>query len=124
MGTHIKQIYTNSELELTVNGVDYTVDVTAHADYYYDAGRMYMSNGDPGYPPESEFEIEEVDAVWRNTDGEEITPTEEMTEALESTLQDADGWEDEEPLDSEPDYDYYEEREMARWEAECDRAGV
>ena len=122
MGTHTKQYYNNDALALTVNGVDYTVDVTAHADYYYDAGRMYMRNGDPGYPPESEFNIEDVEAVWHDVDGKIVTPTEEMTDALEDYLQDADGWEDKEP--PEPDYDYYEEREMARWEAECDRAGV
>lgn len=123
MGTHTKQTYTNSELELTVNGVDYTVDVTAHADYYYDAGRMYMRNGDPGYPPESELTIEDVDAVWYDADGKKVdNVTEEMTDALENALQEEDGWEEDKP--PEPDYDYYEEREMARWEAECDRAGV
>ena len=122
MGTHTKQIYTNSELSLTVNDVEYTVDVTAHADYYYDAGCMYMRNGDPGYPPESELTIEDVDAVWRDAEGEKVEATEEMTTALEDYLQDADGWEENEP--PEPDYDYYEEREMARWEAECDKAGV
>ncbi len=122
MGHHTKQTYTNSELELTVNGVDYTVDVTAHADYYYDAGRMYMSNGDPRYPPESELNIEDVDAVWYDADGKKVdNVTEEMTDALESALQDEDGWEENEP--PEPDYDYYEEREMAKWEAECARMG-
>lgn len=122
MGHHTKQTYTNSELELTVNGVDYTVDVTAHADYYYDAGRMYMRNGDPGYPPESELNIEDVEAVWYDADGKKVdTVTEEMTDALESALQDEDGWEEDEP--PEPDYDYYEEREMAKWEAECARMG-
>lgn len=122
MGTHTKQTYTNSELELTVNGVDYTVDVTAHADYYYDAGRMYMRNGDPGYPPESELTIEDVDAVWYDADGNKVdNVTEEMTDALESTLQDEDGWEEDEP--PEPDYDYYEERAIAKYEADCERMG-
>ena len=122
MGTHTKQYYKNDALALTVNGVDYTVDVTAHADYYYDAGRMYMRNGDPGYPPESDLNIEDVEAVWHDADGKVVEATEEMTTALEDYLQDSDEWEENEP--PEPDYDYYEEREMARWEAECDRAGV
>ena len=122
MGHHTKQTYTNSELELTVNGVDYTVDVTAHADYYYDAGRMYMRNGDPGYPPESELTIEDVDAVWYDADGKKVEATEEMTTALEDYLQDADGWEDCE-YDDEPDYDYYEERAIAKYEADCERMG-
>ena len=122
MGTHTKQLYKNDALALTVNGVDYTVDVTAHADYYYDAGRMYMRNGDPGYPPESDLNIEDVNAVWHDEDGKQVKATEDMTTALEDYLQDSDEWEENEP--PEPDYDYYEEREMARWEAECDRAGV
>ena len=123
MGYHTKQIYTNEELELTVNGVNYTIDVTAYADYYYDSGRMYMSNGDPGYPPESEFTIEDVDASWYDADGNKVDATEEMHNALEAYLQNADGWEDKEPLDPEPDYDYYEEREIAKYEADCERMG-
>ena len=121
MGHHIKQTYTNSELELTVNGVDYTVDVTAHADYYYDAGRMYMRNGDPGYPPESELTIEDVDAVWYDADGKEVEVTEEMIDALEGYLQDTDGWEEDDP--PEPDYDYYEEAAIEKYEADCARMG-
>jgi hypothetical protein len=123
MGTHTKQFYKNDALALTVNGVDYTVDVTAHADYYYDAGRMYMRNGDPGYPPESEFEIEDVDAVWYDADGKKVDAiTEEMTDALNDALEDVDGWEDCE-YEDEPDYDYYEEREIAKYEADCARMG-
>lgn len=122
MGTHTKQFYKNDALELTVDGKDYTVDVTAHADYYYDAGRMYMRNGDPGYPPESELTIEDVDAVWYDTDGKKVdNVTEEMTDALESTLQDEDGWEEDEP--PEPDYDAYEDWAIAKYEAECERMG-
>ena len=33
----------------------YEVDVTFS--YYYDAGRSYMSNGDPGYPSEESLDI-------------------------------------------------------------------
>ena len=120
MGHHTKQFYKNDELEITVNGVDYTVDVTAHADYYYDAGRMYMRNGDPGYPPESELTIEDIEAVWYDEDGNKVEATEEMINALESALQDEE-WETEEP--PEPDYDDYEERAIAKYEADCARMG-
>lgn len=122
MGHHTKQTYTNSELELTVNGVDYTVDVTAHADYYYDAGRMYMRNVDPGYPPESELTIEDVNAIWYDADGKKVdNVTEEMTDTLEAALQDEDGWEEDEP--PEPDYDAYEEAAIEKYEADCIRMG-
>lgn len=93
MGHHTKQFYKNDDLDITVDGKNYTVDVTARADYYYDAGCMYRRNGDPGDPPESEFEIEEVNAVWHDEDGNVVEATEEMTDALENYLQDADGWE-------------------------------
>ena len=43
---------------------------------------------------------------------------EELNEYLRSKVD----WEDCEP--PEPDYDYYEEREMERWEAELDRYGL
>lgn len=122
MGTHTKLTYTKSGLALTVNGVDYTVDVKASADYYYDAGRMYMRNGDPGYPPESELTIENVEAVWYDTDYNTVEATEEMTDALESVLQDSDEWEDCE--DDGPDADYYEEQAMERWERQLDRYGM
>lgn len=121
MGTHTKQFYKNDALEFTVDEKNYTVDVTACADYYYDAGCMYMRNGDPGYPPESEFTIEKVEAVWYDENGNQVEATEEMTEALEDYLQDTDGWEVDEP--PEPDNDCYEEREIAKCEADCERMG-
>lgn len=36
-----------------------TVDIYVRYNWYYDPGVMYMSNGDPGYPEESEIEIKE-----------------------------------------------------------------
>ena len=42
-------------------------------------------------------------------------------EELEKRILDED-WEESDP--PEPDYDYYEEREIARWEAELDRYGL
>lgn len=51
-----------------------------------------------------------------------MEPTEEMNEELNEYLRSKVDWEDCEP--SEPDYDYYEEREMERWEAELDRYGL
>lgn len=34
--------------------------LTVTFSYYYDPGRYYMPNGDPGYPPEESFDIEDV----------------------------------------------------------------
>lgn len=60
---------------------------------YYDPGRMYMPNGDPGYPPEWEGEItsdisgdviEDWDNIWQNPDGNICS----YSEALEGFLDD------------------------------------
>lgn len=119
MGTYTKQFYENDALDITVDGKNYIVDVKASADYYYDPGCMYRRNGDPGDPPESEFSIEEVEAVWKDEDGNIVPSTEEMNEALRDKLQDLDGWESEEA--PEPDYDYYQERIREKLEAERKR---
>lgn len=55
-----KASYSNDDLEIEIDGVFYSVDVEATASYYHDDGRMYMRNGDPGYPPDDDFEIDEV----------------------------------------------------------------
>lgn len=36
-----------------------SVDIYVRYDWYHDPGQMYMPNGDPGYPEESEIEIRE-----------------------------------------------------------------
>lgn len=38
----------------------YEIEFSANGTYYYDSGRMYMPNGDPGYPPEEDFDVDEV----------------------------------------------------------------
>lgn len=105
-----KGTYSNDDLELDVGDITYKVSVEASASYYYSPGRMYMSNGDPGYPEESELEIEDVSSTWYEVDEDgnekEVTATPEMESALDDYLYDMD-------LDnwgfSDPDYDDYEE---------------
>lgn len=45
--------YTGS-VQSSIGLIEYTV--SCKADYYYDLGRMYMPNGDPGYPPEEGYD--------------------------------------------------------------------
>lgn len=70
------------------------VNVEATANYYYSPGRMYMRNGDPGYPSEEELDIEDVDATWYEVDEDgnetEVEPTSEMKSALDDYLNDLD----------------------------------
>jgi hypothetical protein len=42
------------------------IEVTVSYNWYYAPGQMYLSNGDPGYPDESEIEITE----WETTEEE------------------------------------------------------
>ena len=36
------------------------IPLTVSFSYYYDPGRYYMDNGDPGYPPEESFDIDDI----------------------------------------------------------------
>lgn len=83
----MKVKYTNDALELEVDCVPYVVNVDATADYTYDPGRMYMANGDPGYPPEESFELDTVDAVWYDEEGNEVVATDAMTTSLYDYLE-------------------------------------
>lgn len=109
------QYYDNDDLELEVGEVLYSVNVHAEGTYSYSSATRWE-------PEDSNFEIDEVDAIWTDEDGNTVEPTEEMKKALRAYLCSKVDWEDCEP--PEPDYDYYEEREMARWEAELDRCGL
>lgn len=99
--------YSNDDLELDVNDKTYRVAVEASTSYYFSPGRMYIPNGDPGYPDESDFELQGVNAIWYQYDEEtddetEVKPTTEREVALDEYLNDLDLDEWNEP---EPDYD-------------------
>lgn len=82
--------YNDDNLELEVADTVYLVRVHAVADYAYTPGRMYMDDGDPGYPPEDELTVTDIDAVWLDENDKVVQPTEEMTTALEKYLNDMD----------------------------------
>lgn len=99
---------------------EYEATVHASGTYTFVKGRRYMANGDPGYPDEEDFEIDDVDVEAVFKDGEEVPYTEDMDSAIDSALYDVD-WEDDDP--PEPDYDYYEEAAIEEYEADCIRMG-
>lgn len=82
--------YKNDDLLIAVGDKNYTVDVNASCSYWYQPAKMYLANGDPGYPEESEFELTDVSAVWHDEDDNEVEPTKEMEAALEQYLYDMD----------------------------------
>lgn len=82
--------YDDDGLEIEVADTVYLVRVYATAAYTYTHGRMYMDNGDPGYPPEDDLKIAVINAVWLDENDKEVEPTEEMTTALEKYLNEMD----------------------------------
>ena len=83
--------YSNDDLELEFEDKDYRVEVNAIAVEYHEPGCMYLSNGDPGYPPDDDFELKSVESIWyliTDEDGSEIRiePSKRMTWALEDWL--------------------------------------
>lgn len=109
-----RAIYRDDDVQLEINNKWYRVDVEAEASYYYSPGRMYMRNGDPGYPPDESFDIDDIYATWYEMIGDsedeiEVTPTREMEDVLEDYLKDLDRW----TFDSDDSYyyDYPDERD-------------
>lgn len=85
--------YSNDNLDFEFEDKNYRVEVNATAVEYHEPGRMYLSNGDPGYPPDDDFELKSVDSIWyliTDEDGSEIRvePSKQMTWALNDWLVD------------------------------------
>lgn len=105
----------------TLNEEEYEAQVSARATYSYRPGKRWLKNGDPGYPDESDFEIDDVEVEAVSKDDVEIPYDEDtMYDSIESALNDVD-WEDDDP--PEPDYDDYEEAAIAKYESDCIRMG-
>ena len=65
---------------------DVTVDFVATGTHYYSPGCMYRRNGDPGDPPEDEYNVDRIDiTAAHNDDGECLSC---LTEAQLDRLED------------------------------------
>lgn len=111
-----RAFYENDKFQFTFNNFDYVASLSAEADWSYDAGRWWMPNGDPGYPPSEDFDITDVKVKWcRNKDtDEEVAVTDGMREAIDDALYDTDyndwsGYCDDGPEYDEPECDPWEE---------------
>lgn len=93
------------------NNEEYEADVLARGTYSFRKGRMYMRNGDPGYPDEESFEIDdiEVEAVF-DAEGNEVSYTEDMYDCIEEALNDVD-WEIDDYEPPEPEDDWINEED-------------
>lgn len=95
--------------------LEYSATVTG--DYYFQKGRMYMPNGDPGYPDEEDTEgpfLDEIQEVYimdingnyiEESEADHIYETyqEEIDKAIEEDVENTD-WYDCDWEDPEPDY--------------------
>ena len=109
MGTDISF---DGNVNVSYKGNDYIVKVKAKANYYYDSGRMYMPNGDPGYPPEEDFEVTDfeiysvMDSYENTIEGFDVT--EDFKDCVLDELYEVNWDEWEFPEEEEPDYDWEE----------------
>lgn len=82
----VKQRYINDNLELEVEGVTYHVSVDAEGTYTHEKETRW----DPEY---SDFELEEVTAIWSDENDNIVTETVEMDRALRAYLETKADWE-------------------------------
>lgn len=82
----IKTYYNDDVFEYTYKDKDYRIELEAAAEEIHTPGCIDPNNS---YPPEDDFELKSVDAVWylvTDEDEIEVQPTKEMAEALEDWL--------------------------------------
>lgn len=80
------------ELEFEYEDKLYSIECTAYGTYSYYPGCMYMRNGDPGYPPEENFDVDKVEAIWRDEDGNKVEEAKDMRDALIEHFEDNPEW--------------------------------
>ncbi|MBP3622027.1 MAG: hypothetical protein J6J16_09735 [Lachnospiraceae bacterium] len=62
MQTYCRNYY-NPDYRIEYKGTEYSVMVSAYGEGWYTPGTMYRSNGDPGDPPDGDWEIKEIDIL-------------------------------------------------------------
>lgn len=55
--------YNNHDYRIEHEGIEYSVHVSAYGEGWYEPGSLYRSNGDPGDPPDGDWEIKEVEIL-------------------------------------------------------------
>lgn len=122
MGTRTK-VHWDGDVNFTYQERDLVATVSATAEHWYQAGRRYMPNGDPGYPEEDEIDDVnfEVTVVRDAETDETVVYVEDMYDYVDAAIQETAEWEDDEP--DEPDYDDYDDAAVEHYEADCIRMG-
>lgn len=55
--------YKNDDLEIWIGDKEYSGSVEAYGEGWYEPGTMYRRNGDPGDPPDGDWDIKEVEVL-------------------------------------------------------------
>lgn len=55
--------YKNDDLEIWIGDKEYSGSVEAYGEGWFTPGTMYRSNGDPGDPPDGDWDIKEVEVL-------------------------------------------------------------
>ena len=96
MGNSTVKISYTGNVKLTFDNKEYSVDVKATADYWYQPMVMYFSDGS-GQPEDWDYEIDSIDCTWYELGKEgnktQIIPNEDMLEDLEEWLYENAEWE-------------------------------
>jgi hypothetical protein len=88
---------------------DVTVDFIATGTHYYSPGCMYRRNGDPGDPPEDDYEVESIDITSAHDDNGEclsrLTDAKigELEEKIASAIDNGDYEPEDDYMDPEED---------------------
>jgi hypothetical protein len=82
--------YENDAFSFEVDGDQYSCEVSAEAEYCYEPMVMYYKDGS-GYPGSEELEIEKLEIKnVKDVDGNVVSLTDEMEEAVDNKLQEMD----------------------------------
>ena len=85
-----KLTYESDDFSFEVNGDQYTCEVKAEAEYFYEPMVMYYKDG-TGHPGSEELEIEELEIKnVKDIDGNIVSLTDEMEGAVNDKLYDMD----------------------------------
>lgn len=85
-----KLTYESDDFNFEVDGDQYICEVTAEAEYFYEPMVMYYKDG-TGHPGSEELEIEELEIKnVKDIDGNIVSLTDKMEEAVNDKLCDMD----------------------------------
>lgn len=100
--------YSCDGYEVEVDDVSYIFCLYAEAEYSYTPGRMYMRNGDPGYPDDEELEVTHIEiSIVTELDSGKIVTDKAILQKIENKVtdelykMDIEKWSGEDPYEEE-----------------------